>query len=458
MTRSQQIAICSDFLKFTRYCSERNGRRFFINWHHRVIADTLMKVVRGEIKRLIINIPPRYSKSEMTVVNFIPWCLGLYPDSEFIYISYSKRVAAKHAYLARAVIKSEGYRELFNDVEMMDDSKAKDEFRTKQGGVMYASGAGGAITGYGAGKMREGFGGCIIFDDPLKAGESDSEIQRQNVIDFYESTVESRCNSPHTPIIIIMQRLHCNDLSGFLLDGNHGKDWHHLKIPAINENEEALWTFKHSIADLLKMKAENPYHFSGQYQQEPTPKEGGIIKSEWIKRYKAPPIDKLRVIQSIDTAYKAKSYNDYSCCTTWLQTKDSKYYLLECFVMRGEYADVKRMIQSKFDEFKPQAVLIEDKASGQSFIQEFKHTRIPVIAILPENDKVTRLNSVSTMFEAGQVFFPENAPWLADLEIELHTFPLSKHDDRVDSISQALEWMRNRAVNSLPRVGTPRTF
>lgn len=458
MNSSQRIAICSDFLAFTRYVSERGGRKFFVNWHHRVITDTLMKVMRGEIKRLIINIPPRYSKSELTVVNFIPWCLGLYPDSEFIYISYSKRVAAKHGYLARALVKSKGYRELFDYVDLMDDSKAKDEWRTKQGGIVYATGSEGTITGYGAGKMRDGFGGCIIFDDPHKAGEAESSVQRENVIEFYQSTVESRCNAPHTPIIVIMQRLHHQDLTGFLLGGGSGDEWHHLKIPAINEGGQALWEFKHSIADLHKMKAANPYHFSGQYQQEPTPRDGAIIKSEWFERYRVLPADKLRIVQSWDTAYKAKIANDPSVCTTWLQTKDNKFYLVESFVMRGEYTDVKRAIQSKFEQYHPQAVLIEDKASGQSLIQEFKHSRLPVISIQPQADKITRLNSVSTMFESRQVFLPESASWLADYEHELLSFPLGAHDDQVDSTSQALEWLRSKSTNALPIVGTPRTF
>jgi predicted phage terminase large subunit-like protein len=458
MTKNQQIEICSDFLKFTRYCSERNGRRFFVNWHHRLIAETLTKVVRGEITRLIINIPPRHSKSEMAVVNFIPWCLGLYPDSEFIYISYSKRVAAKHAYLARALVGSKAYQELFPTVSLTNDSKAKDEWRTTDGGIVYATGSDGTITGYGAGKMRDAFGGAIIFDDPHKAAESESDIRRENVIDFYQSTVESRCNSPHTPIIIIMQRLHHNDLCGFLLGGGTGEKWHHLKIPAINENDEPLWEFKHSIDDLHRMKAANPFNFSGQYLQNPTPKEGGIIKSEWFERYRVPPSEKLRVIQSWDTAYKPKIQNDPSVCTTWLQTSNNKYYLLDCHVMRGEYPDVKRAVESKYDQFKPQAVLIEDKASGQSLIQEFRHTRIPVIAVLPESDKITRLNSVSTMFEARQVYLPENAAWLADYEHELLSFPLAAHDDQADSTSQALEWLRSKSTNSTPLVGTTRKF
>jgi predicted phage terminase large subunit-like protein len=458
MTPDEQIAICSDFLSFTRYCSERGGREFFVNWHHRIIADTLMKVVSGEIKRLIINIPPRHSKSEMAVVSFIPWCLGLYPDSEFIYISYSKRVAAKHAYLARSLVNSEGYRELFGDVQLTNDSKAKDEWRTTGGGIVYASGSDGTITGYGAGKMRDGFGGAIIFDDPHKASEADSTVQRENVLEFYQSTVESRCNSPHTPIIIIMQRLHHEDLSGFLLGGGSGDEWHHLKIPAIcDDGITPLWEFKHSIEDLNRMRANNAYHFSGQYQQEPTPREGSIIKSAWFKRYRVAPIEKTRVIQSWDTAYKDKQINDPSVCTTWLQA-GSLYYLLESFVIRGDYPTVKRAVQSKFDQFRPQAVLIEDKASGQSLIQELRQTNVPVIAINPVGDKVTRLNSVSTMFEAGQVFLPESAAWSADYEHELLSFPLAAHDDQVDSTSQALEWLRGKSVVSLPSVGQSRKF
>jgi predicted phage terminase large subunit-like protein len=242
------------------------------------------------------------------------------------------------------------------------------------------------------------------------------------------------------------------------LGGGTGENWHHLKIPAINENDEPLWEFKHSIDDLHRMKAANPFNFAGQYLQNPTPKEGGIIKSEWFERYRVPPSEKLRVIQSWDTAYKPKIQNDPSVCTTWLQTSNNKYYLLDCHVMRGEYPDVKRAVESKYDQFKPQAVLIEDKASGQSLIQEFRHTRIPVIAVLPESDKITRLNSVSTMFEARQVYLPENAAWLADYEHELLSFPLAAHDDQADSTSQALEWLRSKSTNSTPLVGTTRKF
>lgn len=157
--------------------------------------------------------------------------------------------------------------EIFPDVKLMEDSKARDEWRTQQGGVVYATGSDGTITGYGAGKLREGFGGCILIDDPHKAGEAESATQRQNVIEFYKSTVESRCNSAHTPIIVIMQRLHHNDLAGWLLDGGSGDNWDLLKLSAINEHGEALWPFKHTLERLLKMQAANPYQFAGQYLQ-----------------------------------------------------------------------------------------------------------------------------------------------------------------------------------------------
>lgn len=443
LKKADRMAVASDLLKFTQYCFARNNRHFELNYHHFLISETLMRVFSGEITRLIINIPPRYGKTEMVVVNFMAWCLGIHPDCEFIHISYSKRLAANNAYNTRALVKSEAYQEIFPDVKLMEDSKARDEWRTQQGGIVYATGSDGTITGYGAGKLRDGFGGGIIIDDPHKAGEAESATQRQNVIEFYKSTVESRCNSAHTPIIVNMQRLHHSDLAGWLLDGGSGDKWELLKLPAIDAQGNALWAFKHTLERLLKMQAANPYQFAGQYLQEPTLREGEMIKADWLaqSRYKSLPTEKVRIVQSWDTAYKAKQINDPSACTTWLQTKNA-YYLIESFTMRGEYPAVKRMIEAKYQQYLPDAVLIEDKASGQSLIQELRKTSIPVIAIKPEGDKETRLNAVSVEFEAGKVFLPEAATWLPLFEAELLTFPRGKHDDQVDSTSQALSWMR----------------
>jgi len=425
-----------------------SGKQWVRNWHQEVICRALGRVAAGLTRRLIINIPPRYSKTELAVVNFIAWSMGNFPDSEFIHASYSKRLATNNAYHTRALMMSEAYQAVFPDVKLKDDSKAKDEFRTEQGGIVYATGAEGTITGYGAGKVRGGFGGAVIIDDPTKAGEAMSDVKRQNVIDWYQSTVESRCNSPETPIIVIMQRLHEDDLSGWLLHGGTGENWDHLCIPAINDDGEPLWPAKHDLHALQRMESADPYNFSGQYMQTPTPKGGGMFKTEWITRYREAPVERdiVRIVQSWDTAYKAAQINDPSACTTWAETKDG-YYLLHAFVKRMEYPELKRMAKTLADEWKPDALLIEDKASGQSLIQELRgETRHSVIAIHPENDKETRANAVTSMFEAGRVIFPYDAPWLDSIESELSTFPLGRHDDQVDSVTQALKYMHDRTA------------
>jgi len=446
MLDAEAIADCrASLLSFTvEMFRARKGSNFIVNSHHALICDKLEQVVIGNIKRLIINIPPRYSKTEVAVVNFIAWCMGNFPDCDFIHASYSKRLATNNTWNARTVMTHERYAEIFGLPVFMSDSNAKDEYRTVQGGCVYATGSDGTITGYGAGKMRGYFAGCILIDDPHKAGEATSDVMRQNVIDWFSTTLESRTNSPDTPIIVIMQRLHQEDLSGWLLDGGNGEHWDLLKIPAIDENNEPLWGFKHSMLELDRLKNANPYVFAGQYMQEPAPKEGGMIKLAWFarSRYKTLPANPIRIVQSWDTAFKTKQINDPSVCTTWLEVQ-AGYYLVDSFVFRGDYPTVKRHIKSKYAEFNPDVVLIEDKASGQSLIQELRQeTAIPIIAILPIDDKETRMYSASSAIESGRVWLPESAPWLPAYESELFMFPMAKHDDQVDSTSQFLNWAK----------------
>jgi len=443
--------IQSNLLLFCQSMFELEGKVWKNNWHQQAICDALEKVLIGKTNRLIINIPPRYSKTEIAVVNFIAWGMGIFPDSEFIHASYSKRLATNNAYHTRALMMSEAYRAIFPSVELKDDSKAKDEFRTTSGGVVYATGAEGTITGYGAGKVRDGFGGACIIDDPHKAGEAQSDVRRQNVIDWYQSTVESRMNSKGAPIIVIMQRLHEDDLTGWLLNGGTGETWEHLCIPVLNDEGVPLWEHKHDISMIERMQVADPYTFSGQYMQRPTPKEGGMFKKHWINRYREQPDERatIRIVQSWDTAYKAAQINDPSACTTWAETKDG-YYLLHAFVKHMEYPELKRQAKILADEWMPDALVIEDKASGQSLIQELRaETSHPVIANKPDADKETRANAVTSLFEAGRVLFPYDAPWLKELEAELFMFPLGRHDDQVDSITQALRYMKEK-TNTLP--------
>lgn len=443
---AERIADCRvNLLSFaSEMFKARKGSEFISNWHHIEICNMLERVVLGDIRRLIINVPPRYSKTELAVVNFISWCMGNFTDCEFIHASYSKRLATNNTWNARTVMTHERYAEIFEPPIFMSDSNAKDEYRTAQGGCVYATGSDGTITGYGAGKMRNYFAGAIIVDDPHKAGEATSDIMRQNVIDWFSTTLESRTNSPDTPIIVIMQRLHQEDLSGWLLSGGNGEHWDLLKIPAINEDGSPLWGFKHDIPALDRLKNANPYVFAGQYMQEPAPKEGGMIKLHWFaqSRFKTLPAASIRIVQSWDTAFKTKEINDPTVCTTWLEAITG-YYLIECFVFRGDYPAVKRNIKSKYAEFTPDAVLIEDKASGQSLIQDLRQeTGIPIIAIMPVGDKETRMYAASSLIESGRVWLPESAPWLPAYEAELLMFPMAKHDDQVDSTSQFLNWVK----------------
>ena len=454
LDKAAAIRLCqSDLYSFARWgFLHQRGRKWLRNWHHKVICDKLMEVFDGRCKRLIINIPPRYSKTELAVINFIAWCLGNAPDCEFIHASYSARLAAGNSFRIREMVRSEWYHEVFPNVRLQIGSEAKDDWRTTVGGVIYATGAAGTITGYGAGKMREdgaGFGGAIIIDDPHKADEATSDTMRENVIDWFQNTIESRTNGPETPIIVIMQRLHEEDLSGWLLAGKNGEVWDHLCIPAMNEADEALWPEKHSLDKLRAMEQSSPYVFAGQYMQRPAPLGGGIFKINWWQYYRPealPPVK--RIIHSWDTAFKTKASNDYSVRTIWADT-DKGYFLLDMWKQKVEFPDLKRMVTSYPQEHEPHAILVEDKASGQSLVQELQRdTMLPIVPIKVDTDKVSRAFAVTPLIESGRVFLPEGAPWLAEYINSLASFPNASHDDDVDSTTQALAYLSRGGGNT----------
>lgn len=453
LDRAAAIEMCRhDLYTFVRWAFlQQRGRKWMRNWHHKTVCDALMRVYEGKTRRLIINIPPRYSKTEIAVVAAIAWLLGKAPDSEFIHTSYSARLAANNSFRAREIVRSDWYREIFPGTALQQGSEAKDDWRTTAGGVVYATGAYGTITGYGAGKMREdgAFGGAIIIDDPHKADEATSDVMRQNVIDWFQGTLESRTNDPErTPIILIMQRLHENDLSGWLLAGNNGEAWEHLCIPAIDEDDTPLWPQKHTLEKLRAMEQASPYVFAGQYMQRPAPIGGGIFKTNWWRYYRPealPPAKRL--VHSWDTAFKTKASNDYSVRTIWAECERG-YYLLDVWKQKVEFPELKRMVTSYAPEHAPHAILVEDKASGQSLIQELgRDTALPIVPIKVDTDKVARAFAVTPLIESGRVFLPEGAPWLADYIASLGTFPNGAHDDDVDSTTQALAYLSRGGGN-----------
>lgn len=436
------------FPAFVRYIfMATKGREFLWNHHHDVICTALIRAFAGLAPRLIINIPPRYSKSEVAVINFAAWAFGHYPDAEFIHASYSSVLAANNSYSVRAMLRHEAYRAVFRNLRLQDDSKARHWWKTSDGGTFYAAGAEGTITGFGAGKVNSsGFGGAFIIDDPHKSLEARrSAVSRQMVIDWFQGTVETRLNSQQTPIILIMQRLHEDDLSGWLLDGGNGEHWEHVSLPAIRQDGTALWSAKHTIEELHRMQSSKPYDFAGQYMQRPVPIGGGMVKEAWFsERYRAIPDRIIRIVQSWDTAQKdKKERNDPSVCTTWAETPTG-YFLLDVYRAWLDYPALERAITDQAAKWKPHSVLIEDKSTGQSLIQQARHGkigRIPVIAINPKGDKIERLERCTGLMEAGRVKLPDNAEWMADFLAEMVTFPMGRHDDQVDSVSQAINWM-----------------
>lgn len=446
----------TDLLAFTRHVFKgRKGADLKPAPHHKTICDALERVTAGYCPRLIINVPPRSGKTELAVKNFIAWCMGNFPDSEFIHASYSKRLATTNTWETRSIMQHESFADVFGPAEFRQDSNAKDEFRTAAGGIVYATGAEGTITGYGAGKMRDEFGGAIIIDDPHKAGEGNSDTMRQNVIDWFSQTMESRANNkPHTPIIIIMQRLHEMDLSGWLLDGGNGETWEHINIPAI-DGDQSFWPEQFPMTELRRMEKANAYVFAGQYMQRPAPLGGGIFKDEWWQYYTMPPSIKHRTIFA-DTAQKTGTQNDYSVFECWGYTATNRAVLLD--LIRGKWEAPDLLIQARAFWTKHKAVTnqgslramkVEDKVSGTGLIQTLKREGIPVVPIQRNIDKITRAYDAAPYVQSGNVLLPQDAPWLSTFLGEASGFPNAAHDDLIDPMMDAISDIQRASTPSI---------
>jgi predicted phage terminase large subunit-like protein len=388
-------------------------------------------------------------------VAFPAWLLGHNPSTQIICASYSQDLAEKHARDCKALMLKERYQELF-PTRLSPDKMAAAEFTTTEGGFRLSTSVGGQLTGRGA--------EFIIIDDPLKPNEALSDTERGNVNEWYDSTVVSRLNDKRTGcIIIIMQRLHEDDLVGHVQESD---DWTILRFPAIAEEDEvhtitspygaeevrraageALHPEREPLEALQVLRKQlGEYHFAGQYQQAPAPFGGGMVKIDWFKRFteSEKPEKFQMVLQSWDTANKATELSDYSVCTTW-GVNDKQIYLLHVLRKRLNYPELKRTVIDQARMFDAKHILIEDKASGTQLIQELKHESVHGITpFVPSCDKIMRMDAASGLIENGFVHLPDKAPWLSELIAELQAFPKSKYDDQADSMSQALEWIKGR--------------
>jgi len=413
--------------------------------HHPIICDALMRVFYGQCKRLIINIPPRYSKTELAVVNWIAWCLGQAPDSEFILTGYSGHLAATNSWQSREIVQSSSYREIFPAARVRSDSSAKGEWRTTDGGCVYAVGAGGTITGYGAGKQRPEFGGAIIIDDPHKADEANSDTIRKGVIEWFQNTLESRKNGPDTPIVLIMQRLHQEDLAGWLLAGGNGEHWDHVCLPAIQADGTVLWPEKHSLEDLRIMEQAKPYVFAGQYQQRPSPAQGGVFKPDRLTVVDAIPAGDIKFVRAWDLA--STTDGDFTAGPKLGMLEDGRLIIAD--MVRERVGPDERdaiMVATASRDGKSVRIGIPQDPGQAGKTQVLYLTRkFPgyIVKTSPESgDKVTRAEPFASQVNVGNVLMLR-APWNDALREEMRMFPNGLFDDQVDGCSRAYSELLN---------------
>ena len=430
-----------NFLKFVK----QMWPGFIDGRHHKVMAKKFQEIADGKVKRLIINMPPRHTKSEFASYLLPAWFLGRYPNKKIIQCSNTAELAVGFGRKVRNLVGSEQYARIFPNVNLRSDSKAAGRWSTNGNGEYFAIGVGGTVTGKGA--------DLLIIDDPHSEQEAALASGDPSVFDkvyeWYTSGPRQRLQ-PGGAIIVVMTRWSKRDLTGKIIQGTIERDgelWEEINFPAILPSGEPLWPEFWSLSELLALKEELPIpKWNAQYQQQPTSEEGAIVKREWWKIWdkdNPPPCE--FVIQSWDTAFTKSERADYSACTTWgvfymnENPEDAHIILLDAFKRRMEFPELKEKAFNHYKEYEPDAFIVEAKASGAPLIYELRAMGIPVQEFTPSrgNDKMVRINSVSDLFASGKVWAPASR-WAEEVIEEMAAFPNSDHDDLVDSTTQAL--------------------
>ncbi|MDX3806108.1 MAG: phage terminase large subunit [Bosea sp. (in: a-proteobacteria)] len=429
------------------------------NWHHQALAFHLRQAVEGKIRRLIITLPPRGLKSVYCSMALPAYVLGRWPSRKVVCISYSADLARQFALGSQDIMRTDWYQELFPDTRIRRGNAADSDFSTTKRGGRYATSVGGSLTGRG--------GNLVIIDDPIKADDIFSDVRREQVIRWFRETVITRLDDKNTDtIVLVMQRLHVDDLAGVLL--NEG-GWVHLNLPAIAPADEKILIGPEryhlrragellhpdregqAVLDELKRNL-GERAFCAQYLQEPVPPDGTIWQLSWFRTYGHLPEREStdEIIQSWDTAQKSGILNDYSVCTTWLVRSDKRCYLLDVYRARLGFPALRRQVIALAQHWGAQSVCIEDASSGQSLLQDLEQScAMPsgstLHAIKASRDKGERAEAASIAIEAGRIHLPAEAPWLALLKKEIRDFPRG-HDDQVDSMAQLINFVEKRII------------
>ena len=420
--------------------------------HHAKMADAFERVARGECKRLIINMPPRHTKSEFASYLLPAWFLGKYPQKKIIQCSHTAELAVGFGRKVRNLVDTDTYHNIFPDLSLASDSKAAGRWNTSKGGDYFAIGIGGAVTGKGA--------DVLIIDDPHS--EQEAAIAEVNP-DIYDKTYEWYTSGPRQrlqpggSIVIVMTRWSKRDLTGQILKDAAANDslgeWEVIEFPAILPSDKPLWPEFWELSELEKVKRDVPNSkWMAQYQQNPISESAAIIKREWWMEWesdKPPQCD--FILQSWDTAFEKTQRADYSACTTWgvfyqpddAGNEQANIILLNAFRDRMEFPELKRCAIEEYRDWEPDSVIIEKKASGAPLIYEMRAMGIPVQEFTPTrgNDKISRLNAVSDLFASGRVWAPASR-WAEEVIDEVAEFPAGTHDDYVDTVSMALHRFR----------------
>ena len=438
------------FIGFSRYV----WPEAIISSHHELMAKAFDRIADGTLKRLIVNMPPRHTKSEFASYLLPAYIMGREPRTKIIQATHTGELAVRFGRKVRNLMDLDRYREVFSEVTLKADSKAAGRWDTDAGGEYFAVGVGGAMTGRGA--------DMLIIDDPHSEQDAQSSLALDNAWEWYTSGPRTRLQ-PGGAIVIVMTRWGTKDLTARLLksqSNSNADQWEVIEFPAVfdehEEKERALWPSFWALEELRAVRASMSIQkWNAMYQQKPTSDEGAILKREWWQKWEheeLPPVE--YIIQSYDTAYSKKETADYSVITTWgvfFPNEDSGPNILLMDVRKGrwDFPDLKRKAKEQYDYWQPDNVLIEAKATGTTLQQELRRMGIPVTMYSPGGrragqDKVSRANSVAPILESGMVWATED-DWALDLIEECAAFPNGDNDDQVDSTTQAL--MRFRAGN-----------